>query len=187
MPTGRPSRERQPIWVVLAVWFLGVHVLCLPLVVGFLGPSIFHPEVERTAQSEVATIATVLRILIAIGAFWSWAGFPMLALALSCRQRTAWSAAQAALFVRTAAVTAATAWLLMRILHYRVRLSDMALVVAPSAALTALTIGLFSTHGWFGIERRQRWRTMLREGGWALAVTAVGDMGLVGLLVLSSF
>jgi len=39
------------------------------------------------------------------------------------------------------------------------------------ALLLLLAFALFRAREWFGVEPRHGWRTMLREGGWAMAVS----------------
>jgi hypothetical protein len=45
------------------------------------------------------------------------------------------------------------------------------------AILGMLTVGLFQARGWFGVRPREGWRTVLREGWWALAITLVLELG----------
>jgi hypothetical protein len=119
--------------------------------------------------------------LVVATTLWTLGAFAVVLPALARRKRWAWSAAEGLLFVKSASLTAGLASLLL--LAFRLGAAapqaraDIAMYCGLCAAVAAsalqLTAALFRARGWFGIEARRGWRTMLQEGWWALLPTLV--------------
>lgn len=60
-----------------------------------------------------------------------------------------------------------------------------AVVFAYAAVLLAFTVGLFGARGWFGVGRREGWRTLCAEGLWSLVVTALLELGTLAVVALA--
>jgi hypothetical protein len=54
----------------------------------------------------------------------------------------------------------------------------------PLAPPESLLAALFQASDWFGIPRRRRWSSLLREGRWALFLAAVFELAPLLLLTM---
>jgi hypothetical protein len=114
-----------------------------------------------------------------------WLAAVLLWAPLQRRHSQGWAVGQSVLFGRTAAACAVTAGLALWLSGGG--WLGLGLAMLPGgyvAAMLALTICFFRARGWYGVKPHEGWRTMLREGGWALGITALLELGwLVGLVL----
>jgi len=176
-----PPRDPPPVpgaigWVTLAaavdiLWSLvmifmacaalqapptGLGPLALSLLVG-------PPGSHRTEAAILGSCCSVV----------TWAVF---AGPLPHGYRWTWSAATGMLFVRSASSAAGTALLLSRALgqpYADGAVFFLALCALKAALILTLTIRLFRAREFFGIGERNGWRTLFRDGWWALLLTTV--------------
>jgi hypothetical protein len=128
---------------------------------------------------------------------WTLALCVLLIRPLLRRRQWAWAAATTVLFVQCA-VTAATAVLVpLQMLTTSgghggptgagwLSLYGFGSMLVPLLVRAALLAGIFSVRGWYGIRRREGWTVMLRQGWWALAVTALLSMASLLAAIIRS-
>jgi hypothetical protein len=135
-------------------------------------------------------IALPVFLTSAAGALLGLLGWAWLA-ALTCvgptrhRRPSGWATVQSVVFVKTGGACAFALWAVLT----QVRGGWIPTkVVLPSVVYAALGLGLtasfFQARGWYGVRSREGWKTMVRDGGWALGITALLEVGwLVGLIL----
>lgn len=91
------------------------------------------------------------------------------------RRRWAWSAAAGRLVVEGAVITSLLLWTGGRPERLG---SDNGFLgtLWYGVLILGVSIALFQGRSWFDIDERRGWVTLLREGGWALATTACGEL-----------
>jgi hypothetical protein len=111
-------------------------------------------------------------------AVWTCLCIPVLLTGMSSCRRWGWGGMTALLFVKSAMLVGYAASfstdirrspLFMSYVLFE-RLGVIFYILPLLAYLT------FTSAAWFGIGERERWRTLLREGGWVLYITAAVEM-----------
>jgi hypothetical protein len=109
---------------------------------------------------------------LALGAAWALACAGFMVPALAARKRWAWSAVEGVLYAKSVVAVVWIGWGFIN--PGRIGPDERMLTLLTYGGLVAaLAISLFHARGWFGIERKQGWTALTREGAWAMAVTGL--------------
>jgi len=108
---------------------------------------------------------------------WTFLLCGLLVLPLLRGERWGWSGVVALFFVKCAGGLATLVSLPFIVRPAAVWAMVWLVLAAYAAVMFAFTVGLFDARGWYGIGRREGWRTLRAEGLWALLGTAVLELG----------
>ena len=108
---------------------------------------------------------------------WAIATACILVIPYSRRRRWAWAACTGFLFAESAGIAA---WIVLSAMRSPETFPLYTLaqpLTWVSAGISLAAISSFAARADFSVERRAGWRTMMREGSWALWLTAVAEAG----------
>jgi hypothetical protein len=170
-PPGRPYPGRRPTVVVWTTVVLGVNLAF---------------ELARCVIYSAIGFSTVAVPLTGLAMLWTWSASAFLMGPVWEGRRWGWSGVVGGLFVKTAVALGFCAWLAAEAIirdpaRPRSYLPSVLItyVLTYAAVAGVLAWKTFAARGWFGIPARGAWRALLREGWWALAMTALLDVGAV--------
>jgi hypothetical protein len=176
-PSGDQAQKRLPTGVIGAVTLMIMQltscVIFLPLV-----PSLYNYGAPSSHDWFGIT-----------GWFWTSLCCAFLIAPLLRGRRRAWAAVTGILFAKSTAFLGFTSFVAAELLKKLTRIHQLdlmafGLIVSFATVLLLVTCGLFRDRLWFGVPPREGWRTMLRQGWWALTVTAFLDLGFTAASAL---